>query len=621
MDYEMKYKGALERAKMSYHTGDYDKDTLEMLEIIFPELKESEDERIRKELIRLFNDTAWNDSSFQFYDLDKQKVIDWLEKQGEINEASYRTGIKRVLDSPESYGLKRQGKQDMIPLDKVIKFLDDQLVNDKDEVTGESFINFKNYGAFKETFISFFKKKMLEKQGEPKETLCDKCRKEHPSHSCQDITALGRCYIEGINMSNKVEPKFKIEKDKWYVCIRNLDDNYGTRAFYKGDIYHSTKDETLMPVNSNVPYEIKYCAEDYFRLWTIQDAKAGDVLYLQKDGKEHIIIYKGVIKERFRTFVSAYCAYNGIVDAFCFADVSRYVDIAYGGIMPATKEQRDTLMKAMADAGYTFDFEKKELKKIEQKSVELNENEQTLVQQVTQRMLMEGPIPTLKGKQKAAFENAFNKFKQIAGLVNWPARTEIYKNIILWFMAWGKEHLPTLNDINENTDNIDKEKPVEWTEEDWKLLDEVREHIVSIIGDKPDFTPNKIYEGFLELIDKLKFAKQQPKQGWGQMKECKSCQFNYNGQCKGYCPSKRKEEIVIDEGKAEMDYNFTKMMLSEEIKDSPKFMVGDVLVRDGYANHKVLRIYDNKTYVCDTDDGESHIDVKDQDKWKLKSRL
>ena len=33
----------------------------------------------------------------------------------------------------------------------------------------------------------------------------------------------------------------------------------------------------------------------------------------------------------------------------------------------ATKEQRDTLMKAMADAGYTFDFESKELKKIEGK--------------------------------------------------------------------------------------------------------------------------------------------------------------------------------------------------------------------------------------------------------------
>ena len=36
----------------------------------------------------------------------------------------------------------------------------------------------------------------LEKQGEQKETLCDKCNKEQPSHSCQDITALGRCALE-----------------------------------------------------------------------------------------------------------------------------------------------------------------------------------------------------------------------------------------------------------------------------------------------------------------------------------------------------------------------------------------------------------------------------------------
>ena len=34
------------------------------------------------------------------------------------------------------------------------------------------------------------------------------------------------------------------------------------------------------------------------------------------------------------------------------------------GFRPATKEQRDTLMKAMTNAEYTFDFEKKELKKI-----------------------------------------------------------------------------------------------------------------------------------------------------------------------------------------------------------------------------------------------------------------
>lgn len=32
--------------------------------------------------------------------------------------------------------------------------------------------------------------------GEQKGTLCDTCRKAQPSHSCQDITALGRCALE-----------------------------------------------------------------------------------------------------------------------------------------------------------------------------------------------------------------------------------------------------------------------------------------------------------------------------------------------------------------------------------------------------------------------------------------
>ncbi len=38
-------------------------------------------------------------------------------------------------------------------------------------------------------------KKKLEKQGR-QETFCDKRKKERPSHSCQDITALGGCAVE-----------------------------------------------------------------------------------------------------------------------------------------------------------------------------------------------------------------------------------------------------------------------------------------------------------------------------------------------------------------------------------------------------------------------------------------
>jgi hypothetical protein len=65
--------------------------------------------------------------------------------------------------------------------------------------------------------------------------------------------------------------------------------------------------------------------------------------------------------------VLGYCGIGGAG----FTKSEGWGDTANCTYYPATKEQRDTLEKAMADAGYTFDFNKKELKKIEQK---LSEN-------------------------------------------------------------------------------------------------------------------------------------------------------------------------------------------------------------------------------------------------------
>lgn len=84
----------------------------------------------------------------------------------------------------------------------------------------------------------------------------------------------------------------------------------------------------------------------------------------------------------------------------------------------------------------------------------LNESQQEFVNIVTERMLKEGPIPTLKGKQKAEFEKEFNRFKQITGMINFPAHMEVYKRIILWFMAWGADNLPNLNKVTDH-DKLD----------------------------------------------------------------------------------------------------------------------------------------------------------------------
>lgn len=106
------YDEALEKAT-TYHdnakvAGDYS--AVARYENIFPELAESEDERIRKEIISALKFA--NGSGV--YD----KHIDWLEKQeeqkfelcdmGRWDEESYNNGIHHVLQNPEAYGLTKQ---------------------------------------------------------------------------------------------------------------------------------------------------------------------------------------------------------------------------------------------------------------------------------------------------------------------------------------------------------------------------------------------------------------------------------------------------------------------------------------------------------------------------------
>lgn len=70
MNYEEKYKNALERANKLYEQGTI----TESLGYVFPELKESEDERIRKAIIAYI-------SHDQHCGVSNADMIAWLEKQ------------------------------------------------------------------------------------------------------------------------------------------------------------------------------------------------------------------------------------------------------------------------------------------------------------------------------------------------------------------------------------------------------------------------------------------------------------------------------------------------------------------------------------------------------------
>ena len=88
MNYEKKYKEAIERARklkenpmdVFYEYTPKEGDTI--CDYIFPELKESEDERIRKALINGFKDyKGWDEEWFD--GITVRNAIAWLEKQGE----------------------------------------------------------------------------------------------------------------------------------------------------------------------------------------------------------------------------------------------------------------------------------------------------------------------------------------------------------------------------------------------------------------------------------------------------------------------------------------------------------------------------------------------------------
>lgn len=91
-------------------------------------------------------------------------------------------------------------------------------------------------------------------------------------------------------------------------------------------------------------------------LWTIKDAKGGDVLA----HSSFIFIYDNT------SILQAYCYYSNERDGFIIEDRGHHCPWNMQEVTPATKEQRDLLLQKMKGAGYEWDTVKKELIKIKE---------------------------------------------------------------------------------------------------------------------------------------------------------------------------------------------------------------------------------------------------------------
>lgn len=83
--YEQKYKEALERAKAMIKVAANQDEAIGFANTIFPELKESEDEKIRKALINVF---ATHKDYEMFFGVSVADILAWLEKQGKKNSVT-----------------------------------------------------------------------------------------------------------------------------------------------------------------------------------------------------------------------------------------------------------------------------------------------------------------------------------------------------------------------------------------------------------------------------------------------------------------------------------------------------------------------------------------------------
>lgn len=93
------------------------------------------------------------------------------------------------------------------------------------------------------------------------------------------------------------------------------------------------------------------------RLWTIQDAKDGDVLWHSDSASNGIFIFKEI---RNNGKVLCYCDYDS-EDHFCLGEHHTCCWTSSKYIKPATREQRDLLFKRIQESGYIWDANKKEL--------------------------------------------------------------------------------------------------------------------------------------------------------------------------------------------------------------------------------------------------------------------
>ena len=384
------YDEALEKAKSMIDDLRKGEDILAVsnLESMFPELKETEDERISREISE-FISNFYNGNYEKPYDSTLGTWVGWLEKQAGKDKLIQELGKYKVKYTQEILNkyINSMSKKDDERLRKTTigflkEFADKGYENavecidwlekqgntnetiDRDKFTqgvlkgaAINLITWIDYNAAEGNMclsnvqckeienalvrgdwnkIYAYMKRKLERQDEQK--------------SIFDFNA-NDWYVSKVDgkihniYHSEVEPKFNFKVGQWIVATGKC-----VYLITKIDGFNVTLVDTI---GNEYVFDVSSLADAH--LWTIQDAKDGDVL----NANGAPFIYKKHDKD----CVYFYCGVNLAGE---FVEANEF-DIWNNNnkVYPAIKEQRDLLFQKMKDAGYKWDEEKKEVKIIE----------------------------------------------------------------------------------------------------------------------------------------------------------------------------------------------------------------------------------------------------------------
>lgn len=273
--------------------------------------------------------------------------------------------------------------------------------------------------------------------------------------------------------ANKVEPKFKV--GDWIT-----DGNITIQIeAIKNNCYLYCGDCTLYSTKT---------ADKVYHIWTIEDAKDGDVLC----SGQIILLFKKWEDSDWNFAI----AYAGI-DITGKLQITNEHWLVSNYAHPATKDQCDALMKAMAAAGYTFDFEKKELKKIEQNPTDVRTTGYWHVEDIEQN-------PAWSEEEECRMNNLCHFLGEYGD--------QYYGHLTLQ---------STISWLRSLKGRVQPQPKQEWSEEDEETLDYIIDYIEKNKSKDTIYTKKtEILEGMIVWLKSLK-DRVQPKQRWDKEDEAK----------------------------------------------------------------------------------------------------